>query len=146
MIDGIIGYIQSRGGTKTGCPQSATAPKVLSQFAAEGHDNRPSFSKVFRWSVSPEQTPQPTTVEIVGSFTDWRRLALAYDRVTKTWQGTLNSIQSNHTHRYVFLVDGKPSYDKTCDGLAIPQSPEESQWQIETPKGPRVMLLFSQTK
>jgi hypothetical protein len=143
MIDGISSYLEWKGRTKTGTPQPGGAS---SQLASEARDHRPGFSKVFRWPVSPEQMPQPTTVEVVGSFTDWRRIPLAYDNATKTWQGTLNSIQSNHTHRYVMLVDGKPSYDKTCDGLAIPQSPAESQWQIETPKGPRVMLLFSQTK
>jgi hypothetical protein len=65
---------------------------------------------------------------------------------TKTWTATLNDIRNNHTHRYVFLVDGKPSYDSTCDGLVVPDDLEEPKWQIETPRGPRVVLLFSQTK
>ena len=55
----------------------------------------------------------------------------------------LNNIEGNRTHRYVILVDGKPSYDKTCDGLATPQTPDEAKCQIATPKGPRVMLLFA---
>jgi hypothetical protein len=71
---------------------------------------------------------------------------LAYDKPTKTWTTTLSDIKNNHTHRCVFLVDGKPSYDASCDGLVAPDDPDETKWQIETPKGPRVMLLFSQTK
>jgi len=88
----------------------------------------------------------PRTVEGVGSFTEWRKISLVYDKVTRTWQVALHNVPGNQTHRYVLLVDGKPTYDKTCDGLTLPEGPDETEWQIATPRGPRVMLLFSQTK
>jgi len=146
MIDGITSYIEWKSRTKTSRPEAGDAPKAPSQLEAGSRDQRLGFSKVFRWPLPAEQKPQPTAVEVVGSFTDWRRVPLAYDKVTRTWQVTLNGIKLNHTHRYVILIDGKPSYDKTCDGLAVPEGPEEAEWQIETPKGPRVMLLFAQTR
>jgi len=58
----------------------------------------------------------------------------------------LRNVTSNRTHRYVILVDGKPSYDGTCDGLAPAQEAQEKRYQIETEHGPRVMLMFGQTK
>jgi hypothetical protein len=81
-----------------------------------------------------------------SSFSEWRRLPLSYDRPTRCWQLTLRDILGNRTHRYVMLVDGNPTHDQTCDGLVPPQDPQEERWQIETPRGPRVMLLFAQTK
>ena len=58
----------------------------------------------------------------------------------------LSDIPNNRTHRYMMLVNGQPIYDKYNDGLALPQGPEEEQYQIMTDKGPRVFILFSQTK
>jgi len=46
----------------------------------------------------------------------------------------------------MLLVDGQPTYDKTCDGLAVPRGFDEEQFQFPTEKGPRVMMLFAQTK
>ena len=113
---------------------------------AEAHEARTGFTKVFRWPVPDGQTPPPTRVEVVGSFNGWRKVPLSYDSPTRTWQVALDNIEGNRTHRYVMLVDGKPSYDKTCDGLIVPKTPDETKWQIATPKGSRVMLMFSQTK
>lgn len=85
-------------------------------------------------------------MEVVGSFTDWQRVPMAYDKALKTWHVTLHNVVGNRTHHYVLLVDGKPTFDHTCDGLATPNGPHEKRWQIETEKGPRVMMLFGQTK
>jgi hypothetical protein len=46
----------------------------------------------------------------------------------------------------MILVDGKPAYDRYNDGLALPQGPEEERHQIMTDNGPRVFMLFAQTK
>jgi hypothetical protein len=46
----------------------------------------------------------------------------------------------------MLLVNGEPAYDKTCDGLAVPHGPEEERYQFMTDKGPRVFMLFAQTK
>lgn len=146
MIDAITSFVERKPGTTTRPPEVRIAPKARSQPEADQREQRAGFTKVFRWPVPSGQTPQPTMVEVAGTFSEWHKLPLIYDRPSKSWQLILNNIQGNHTHRYVFVVDGKPAYDKTCDGLAAPESPKEAQWPIETPRGPRVMLLFSQTK
>jgi hypothetical protein len=71
---------------------------------------------------------------------------LVYDKAMDTWQVALHDIPNNRTHHYMIVVDGTPTYDKTCDGLAIPQGPQEARWQVDTPAGPRVMMLFAQAK
>jgi hypothetical protein len=146
MFDSITHFMAPKSEKQISRSELTTALRPAPKPAAAWAGNQSGFSKIFRWSVPPEETPQPTTVEVVGSFTDWRKVPLAYDKPTKTWTMTLTNIQGNHTHRYVIIVDGKPSYDKTCDGLTAPQSPQEEQWQIQTPRGPRVMLMFAQTK
>ncbi len=107
---------------------------------------RPStFNKVFRWTHDQPGEP-PATVEIAGSFSGWERFALGYDDTTAVWQITLEGIPGNQTHTYMILADGQPAPDKNADGLAIPQSPQEIDHQLTTPRGPRVFLLYSQTK
>ena len=104
------------------------------------------FSKVFRWRLPDGHTRKPVSVEVTGSFTHWEKVPLTRDSAHDAWQVTLDHIRINHTHRYMILVDGKPAYDKHNDGLALPQGSEEEQYQIMTDKGPRVFMLFSQTK
>jgi hypothetical protein len=105
-----------------------------------------TFSKVFRWQPSEPGGPAPACVEVVGSFTDWQPVALKHDRATGGWQVTLNNIPGNRTHSYMLLVNRQPVSDKHADGLAVPHTPEEQQHQLMTPRGPRVFMLYSQTK
>jgi len=146
MIDAITSFIESKRRTRTRTSAARITPTVPAFPDAGRREQRFGFTKVFRWPVPADQTHQPTTVEVVGSFSGWRKVPLSYDGPSRTWQIILNSIEGNRTHRYVILVDGKPSYDKTCDGLTTPQTPDEAKCQIATPKGSRVMLLFAQTK
>jgi hypothetical protein len=146
MIDAITNFIESRDRPKTRPPTRKITPINPRYPEVRTGEQRTGFTKVFRWPVPADQTPQPTTVEVAGSFNGWRKVPLSYDPPTRTWQIALNNIEGNRTHRYVILVDGKPSYDKSCDGLTTPQTPGEAKWQIATPKGPRIMLLFGQTK
>ena len=146
MIDAITNFIESKNSLRTRPPEARIIPTARLRSEAEKREQRTGFTKVFRWPVPADQTPQPTTVEVAGSFNGWRKVPLSYDSPTRTWQIALNNIEGNRTHRYVILMDGKPSYDKTCDGLAAPQTPDEAKWPIATPKGPRIMLLFGQTK
>jgi hypothetical protein len=104
------------------------------------------FSKVFRWRLPDGHTREPVSVEVVGSFTHWEKVPLTRDSARDAWQVTFHDIRINHTHHYMILVDGKPAYDKYNDGLASPQKPEEKRYQILTDKGPRVFMLFAQTK
>ncbi|HTL58072.1 MAG TPA: hypothetical protein VL361_20460 [Candidatus Limnocylindrales bacterium] len=105
-----------------------------------------TFSKVFRWHLPGGDTHEPAAVEVVGSFTHWQKVALIRDSRVGGWHVTLHHLQGNRTHHYMLLVDGKPTFDKTCDGLAVPHGPEEERFQLKTDKGPRVMMLFAQTK
>ena len=73
-------------------------------------------------------------------------MPLMRDGVLDAWHVTLHHIQGNRTHHYMLLVDGKPAYDKTCDGLAVPRGPDEERYQLTTDKGPRGLMLFAQTK
>jgi len=146
MIDAITSFIESKDKPRTRPPVARITPIVPPFPEVRKGEQRTGFTKVFRWPVPADQTPQPTAVEVIGSFSGWRKVPMSYDPPSRTWQIILNGIEGNRTHRYVILVDGKPSYDKTCDGLAAPQTPDEAKWQIPTPKGSRVMLLFSQTK
>ena len=104
-----------------------------------------TFTKIFRWKQETPG-PMPVRVEIVGSFNGWQKLPLKYDRAGGIWQLTVENIPGNKTHNYMLLINNRPTADKYSDGLAIPQTEEEKQYQLETPRGPRVFMLFSQTK
>lgn len=120
--------------------RSETAPP------REGEERRMTFSKVFRWHLPDGQTHEPATVEVVGSFTHWQKVPLIRDSAVGGWHLSLHHIQGNRTHHYVLLLDGKPTFDKTCDGLAVPRGSDEERFALTTDKGPRVMMLFAQTK
>lgn len=92
------------------------------------------------------QMKEPSSVEIVGSFTKWQKVPLQRDGVLDAWHATVHHIPGNRTHHYMLLVDGEPAYDKTCDGMAIPHGFDEERFQLTTDKGPRVLMLFSHTK
>ncbi len=105
-----------------------------------------TFTKIFRWQPETPGGPMPVRVEVAGTFNGWQRVALKRDRVSGVWQLTLENIPGNRTHNYMLLVNGRPVNDKLADGLAVPHTAEEKQHQLETPRGPRVFLLASQTK
>jgi hypothetical protein len=104
------------------------------------------YSKVFRWRLPDGQTQEPASVEVVGSFNHWQKVPLTRAGALDAWQVTLHDITVNRTHHYMLLVDGKPAYDNHNDGLAIPHKPEEVRYQLATDRGPRVFMLFAQTK
>jgi hypothetical protein len=103
-----------------------------------------AFNKVFRWHDSDHAEP-PAQVEVAGTFSNWQPLPLSPDG-SGLWHVMLENIPGNRTHHYMLFADGKPVSDKYSDGLAIPQSPEEEQFAITTVRGPRVFMLFAQTK
>jgi len=109
-------------------------------------EKKHSYTKIFRWRLPEGRTQEPATVEVTGSFTHWRRVPLERDGKQDAWHAIVHHIPGNKTHHYMLLVDGQPHYDKTCDGLAVPHGPDEEQYQLETDKGPRVLMLFAQTK
>jgi hypothetical protein len=122
------------------------APAPAATNRATGGGGGQTFSKIFRWWLPDGQTQPPDRVEVVGSFTHWQPVPLVRDGAQDAWHATIHHIQGNRTHHYMLLVDGKPTYDKHCDGLAVPHGPQEERYQIATDRGPRVLMLFAQTK
>ena len=104
------------------------------------------FSKAFRWQPAKPGDPRPHSVQIAGTFTEWKPVALSHDHATNVWQITLHNIPGNCTHHYMLLVDGQPTSHKHCDGLAVPATDKEQQFALTTARGPRVFMLFSNTK
>ena len=130
-------------------PKSAPAvPEPVADVSrmSSGPQNTTTYSKVFRWRLPDGQIEIPQSVEVVGSFNDWRPTQLMRDAVLDAWHVSMQSIPGGKTHHYMFLVDGKPVYDKHCDGLSVPDGPQEEQFALTTPRGPRVFMLFAQTK
>ena len=127
-------------------PHSSSAPphRPAGHSAAAGKPA--TFSKIFRWQPATPKDPQPAAVEIAGSFTNWKKVPLKHDATNKNWQLTLHNIPSYRTHSYMLFVDGQPTSDKNSDGLAVPQTDVEKQHALTTVRGPRVFMLFSQTK
>lgn len=109
-------------------------------------DRQPTYSKVFRWHLPDGQTKEPTCVEIIGTFTQWQKVPLLHDGKVDSWHATIHHIPGNKTHHYMLLVDGEPAQDKHCDGYAIPHGGQEEQFAIQTARGPRLFMLFAQTK
>ena len=105
-----------------------------------------TYSKVFRWRLPDGQTEAPKTVEVVGSFTHWQKVLMLHDGVLDAWHVTIHHIVGNRPHHYMLLVDGEPVYDKNSDGLAVPHGPQEERYQLTTDRGPRVFMMFAQTK
>jgi 1,4-alpha-glucan branching enzyme len=104
-----------------------------------------AFSKIFRWQLPASQTASPAKVEVAGTFSNWEKLPMDRE-VSGGWHLTLHQIPGNRTHHYMFFADGQPVHDRYSDGLAIPQNTQEEQFAITTARGPRVFMLFSQTK
>jgi hypothetical protein len=109
-------------------------------------ETKPTFTKTFRWHLPDGEKQEPATVEIAGTFTNWQKVPLEHDRVRGGWHVTLEKLAGNRTHHYMLLADGKPVRDRHCDGLAIPHGPQEGHYALATARGPRVFMLFAQTK
>lgn len=108
-------------------------------------ERKQTYSKVFRWQPPDGEATPPAIVEVAGTFTNWKKVPMSRD-VAGGWQLALHQIPGHRTHHYMFFADGKPVHDKNCDGLAIPHDAEEEKSAIATPRGPRVFMLFAQTK
>ena len=124
-------------------PMARPTPSLERQ---RGHDQGLVFTKVFRWRLPDGEQKEPDRVEVVGSFTHWQKVQLSRDGKVDAWHVTIHHIPGNRTHHYMLLVDGKPYYDKGCDGLAVPHGAHEERYQLLTDKGPRVLMLFAQTR
>jgi hypothetical protein len=122
-------------------PSSGPAPQTRRR-----QDPRDTYARVFRWKLPSDAADRPASVEIVGSFTRWQTVSLTHDAVQNAWTITIDGIPGKKTHHYMLLIDGKPVFDPACDGFAHPQGFDEEQFALTTERGPRVLMLFSQTK
>ena len=121
-------------------------PHRTHQHARSATEKRSAvFNKIFRWRME-QPGPQPESVAVAGTFSNWQALPLHFDRAHGVWQLALNEIPAHRTHNYMLLVNGQPATDKTADGLAVPHTEEEKQHALTTPRGPRVFMFFSNTK
>jgi len=145
MFDRLSNFM-SRGATPKSPPLQREIPSSPAGLARNPGDRKPTYSKVFRWRLPDGCEKEPTTVEIVGSFTHWQRVPLLRDGKLDSWHGTVHHIEGNRTHHYMLLVDGQPTNDKNCDGYAVPHGLNEEQFAMQTPRGPRLFMLFAQTK
>ena len=140
MFDSVFGKKEPQsGGTLGWEPRSPLAKNKTKERPA-------SYSKVFRWSLPEGRTDLPQTVEIAGSFSGWQKIPMERDGTQHAWHIMLEGIPAHQTHHYMLFVDGKPTQDKNCDGMALPHGMEEAQYTIQTDRGPRVFMLFAQTK
>lgn len=144
MFERIGSFLRKKPPQKGGplLPEPTSSPSPNRDAAYRGQ----TFTKVFRWRLPDGQMKEPKSVEVVGSFTRWQRVQLTRDSVLDAWHVTLHHIQGNRTHHYMLLVDGEPFYDKTCDGLAVPHGADEERYSLKTERGPRMLMLFAQTK
>jgi len=92
------------------------------------------------------RTEAPSAVEIVGSFTNWQKVPLMRDGALDAWHATIHNIPGHQTHHYMLLVDGQPTQDKNCDGFAVARGLDEERYTLQTDRGPRIFMLFAQTK
>jgi hypothetical protein len=135
---------QSKSGPLIPEPSSAFHSKPAAM--SRGPSSTTTYTKVFRWRLPDGHTEAPRSVEVAGSFNHWQRVPMSRDSVLDAWHITIHHIPGNKTHHYMIFVDGKPVHDKHCDGLAIPHGPLEEQSAMQTERGPRVFMLFGQTK
>ncbi len=147
----MLGYFRNLLDSRKSPPRKG-GPLIPERFSAPGRPGQQdrgreqTFSKVFRYRLPDGHTEEPQLVEVVGSFTHWQKVELHRDGRLDAWHVTLHHIPGNRTHHYMMLVDGKPFYDRTCDGLAVPHGSQEEYYAMLTDKGPRVFMLFAQTR
>jgi hypothetical protein len=143
-IGNLLGRKSAKPATQAVRPSFPTSTSASSTRRHE--DPRDIYARVFRWKPCAKFVHAPMSVEIVGSFTRWQTVSLTHDPVQNVWSITIDGIPGKRTHHYMLLIDGKPVFDPASDGFALPQGFDEEQYALPTEKGPRVLMLFSQTK
>ena len=132
----------------TADPNSELSPAQLKARAAQARrlSQRPPFTKIFRWRLPDGVTEQPASVEVAGTFNHWQKIPLMHDGATDTWHVTVPNIPGHRTHHYMIFVNGRPAADQHADGTAVPHGPQEEAAALMTDRGPRVFMLFAQSK
>ena len=109
-------------------------------------NNKQVFSKVFRYRLPEGRTHEPKIVEVAGTFNHWQKVPLVHNGKLDGWHVTIHHIPGNRTHHYMMLIDGEATMDHSCDGLVPPHGHVEEHFVLNTERGPRVLMLFAQTK
>src|ERR1019366_10759965 len=82
-------------------PKAPPAPSSRVAPAQKPPSPRQTYSKVFRWRPPKGQTLAPAAVEVIGTFTNWRKVPLTRDGVLDAWHVTLHNLQCSRTHHYM---------------------------------------------
>jgi len=145
MLGTINGFLGRKPAHKGG-PMIRETPAGAVAYSRTNTGQGQTYSKVFRWRLPDGQTEEPRTIEIIGSFNHWQRVPLQRDGKLDSWHATVHHIPGNRTHHYMLLINGKPAYDRNCDGLAVPHGAQEESFAFQTARGPRVFMIFAQTR
>jgi len=129
---------------KGAAPKPTHAPAPVPHAVGARRNTKPTYSRVFRFKAD-SHGKHPHSVEIIGSFTDWRPVPLAHHGA-HSWQANIENIEGNKTHHYMVLVDGQPAPYPDSDGYAKPEGAQEERYALTTLRGPRVYMLFAQAK
>ncbi|MEK7780161.1 MAG: glycogen-binding domain-containing protein [Verrucomicrobiota bacterium] len=140
MLHRLTDLLPKGAGAKPAHPHAHA--KVPHTIGARSN-TKPTYSRVFRFKA--DHAKQPQSVEIIGSFTHWRPVPLAHHGA-HSWQANIENIEGNKTHHYMLLVDGQPAAYPDSDGYAKPEGAQEERYALTTLRGPRVYMLFAQTK
>lgn len=146
MISAINSFLGRKSAHKGGPMMRELPAGAVAYSRAHSGQQGQTYTKVFRWRLPDGTTAEPKSVEVVGSFNHWQRVPLQRDGKLDSWHATIHHIPGNRTHHYMLLLDGKPAYDRNCDGLAVPHGMQEETFALQTPRGPRVFMMFAQTK
>ena len=82
---------------RPGVMLAASAQHYVNRFAALPGKRAVVFTKIFRWQTE-KPGPQPISVAVIGTFSNWQKVPLKYDRLNTNWQLTLHDIPGNCTH------------------------------------------------
>jgi hypothetical protein len=139
----LLKLITPRGHAATNSVATMVTPTAIGR---NKDDRKAVYAKVFRYSPAHAHDHDLKRVEVVGSFTNWQPVAMTLNPQDHTWQVTVENIEGNKTHHYMLLANGHPANDRLCDGYAVPSGDIEKRYALTTPRGPRLFLLFAQTK
>ena len=125
-------------------PEPAVRPAPGGKAAAVP---KPTYVKVFGWRLPEGRSQEPAKrSKLSAPLQTGSGAADARQQSGHAWHVTIPHVPAHKIHHYMLLVDGQPAHDKNSDGLAVPHGPQEQQYQLMTGRGPRLFMLFAQTK
>ena len=122
----------------------------LATMLSELRKYRVGFILAHQYAAQLSQPLQAAVFGNVGTIASFRVGAPEAEVLAREFYPTLREADlmslPNHCMYVKLLVDGQPTNDKNCDGYAVPHGLNEEQFAMQTPRGPRLFMLFAQTK